>query len=421
MSSYYHSSLAPDETAGKVFMARQPIFNRQQVVYGYELLFRSGFENYFKKEIGLDFAASRVLMDSFLVLGMNVLTGGRRAFLNFTENLLVSEAIAMFPSSMVVVELLENVTPSAGVISACRRLKQAGYILALDDFTWDERYQPLVDLADIIKVDFLATSPEEQRDIIPRIGSGRIRFLAEKVETRQVFEAALSMGYTLFQGYFFSRPDIIATRDIPAHKMTYLEILKEINRPEIDFSRLEQVIKRDVSLTYKLLRFINSAAFSLRREIESVRQALTLLGMREVKKWLSLVTLSSLGDDKTEELIVSAIVRARFGELLAPFVGMPDRSPDLFLLGMFSLIDALLDRPMAEILAELPIAPDVKAALTGQSNPLRQIHELIIAYEQADWDKVAVHYRELQLDEAQIPELYLKSLELAYQFFRSRD
>ena len=192
-----------------------------------------------------------------------------------------------------------------------------------------------------------------------------IKLLAEKVETKEEFDQAAEMGYTCFQGYFFSKPVIISGKDIPGFKLTYLQMLQEINSPEMDFRKIEDLIKREVSVSYKLLRYINSAFFGLRRKVESIRQALALLGERNIKKWISLIALSSMGEDKPMELAASSLIRAQFCESLAPKMGMRDREHDLFLMGLFSMIDAIIDRPMAEILDELSISEDIKVALSG--------------------------------------------------------
>jgi c-di-GMP-related signal transduction protein len=396
------------------FIARQPIFDKQQQVYAYELLFRSGLTNACQHP-DLNEAASKVIADSGLLLGTENLTGGKKAFINVTREVLVNELVHLLPKELTVVELLETVEPDAEVVSACQKLKQSGYLLALDDFVYDARFEPLIELADIIKVDFLATGRTEQEALARRMAATRTLLLAEKIETHEAFQEAANLGFSFFQGYFFCKPTILANKDIPGFKLNYLRMLQEINRPDLNFQQIEQIIRRDLALTYKLLRYINSAAFSWRSEIDSIRQALMMLGERQFKKWVSLVVLTSMAQDKAEELVVQAVVRARFGEALAPFFALTARADDLFLMGLFSLIDAILDRPLSDVLKDLPLADDIKAALTGQENVLRQAHQFILAYEQGDWATASACTEQFAMDESVIPKLYLAAVEWAAQ------
>ncbi|MCL4439596.1 MAG: HDOD domain-containing protein [Firmicutes bacterium] len=239
--------------------------------------------------------------------------------------------------------------------------------------------------------------------------------MAEKVETTEMFKEAFEMGYSYFQGYFFSRPIILTGQDIPGYKINYLQALEEVNRPEMDFDRLEGIIKRDVSLSYKLLKYINSAAFGFRSKIDSIKHALVLLGIQEIKNWVSLIILRGMGEDKPDEITTSSILRAKFGELIAPKVGLQERSSDLFLMGMFSMIDALISRPMTDILDELPIAEDIKRALLGKECRYLDLYELILAYEKGNWEEFSALAARIKLDEAEVPKIYLQSLAWANQ------
>jgi c-di-GMP-related signal transduction protein len=298
------------EEKKKTFMARQPIFDRRKNIYGYELLFRHGLENFFDETLDKDYASSKVLLDSFLVFDLNDLTRGKRAFLNFTERVLLSEVANSFPKNTIIIELLENIEPTPEIVAACAKLKSKGYLLALDDFQYHPRFKPLIQLADIIKVDFLITRGEKERQDIIKKSGDRVIYLAEKVETLEEYNQAREMGYTYFQGYYFSRPVIVAGKEIPSHKLNLVQILKEIHQPEMDFIQLGNIIQRDVSLSYKLLRFINSAAFGIPNEIHSIRHALNLLGINEFKKWIPLVLLSQMGSDKPNELMINSLIRA---------------------------------------------------------------------------------------------------------------
>jgi len=397
-----------------VYVARQPIFNKRLDVYAYELLFRVGRENAF---IGVDGdrATSSVITDSFLVIGMESLTRGKKAFINFTQNLLMDETATILPKDSIVIEILEDVKPSKGIITACRKLKDLGYVLALDDFVFDAKFTPLIKLTSIIKIDIKLSGEEEGGALIKKYGTQGIKFLAEKVETHEEFESALNMGYTYFQGYFFSKPVIISRKDIPGNKINQLNILQEVNRPEIDFNQIEKIVKKDVSISYKLMQFINSAFFGFSTEIHSIKQALVLLGIRDFKKWVSLIILRGMAADKHEELLVNSIVRARFCELISQEGDLKTRSSDLFFMGIFSMIDTLMNRPMEEILAKLPLSEDIKGALLGDEGHLRDFFELVLAYEKGDWDKTFVHADRLKINQPGLHNNYIKSLEWANQ------
>ena len=400
----------------KKFVARQAIFDPHQKVYAYELLFRSGMDNFFDAS-DPDQASTSVIVDSLLLMGMEKLTGGDRAFINCTRNVLIKGYAALLPKDKVVVEILESVEPDDEVVGACLRLKQAGFMLALDDFIYEERLEPLLPLIDFVKIDFRETTERDRRALVEKLSPRGIKMVAEKVETRSELQRASEMGYTYFQGYFFSKPEIVVAQDIPGYKLNYLRVLQAVNQPEINLVELENIIKLEASLTYKLLRYLNSAFFGFRTEIRSIHHALALLGEEELKKWASLIAMAAMGADKPPELVVSVIVRAVFCESLAPRIGMMNQSNDLFLLGMMSLIDTVLDRPLPEILEKMPISHEVKEALLGVENRFRDVYETVIAYEAADWRSFAEKARKLNLDEETVPDLYLKSVEWAKNTF----
>ncbi len=394
----------------ETFIARQPIFDVNEKVYAYELLFRSSLENVFRHD-NIDQAASKVIVDSSFVIGLETLTNGKKAFINVTQDVLVKQYITLLPKELAVTELLETIKPEPEVVAACKELKEAGYLLALDDFVPDPSYQPLVDLADIIKIDLMATSKEQQQALVNKHAPNGIQMLAEKVETWDEYQETKAMGYSLFQGFFFSKPVILQGKDISSNKMHYLQVMQEINRPTIDFSQLENIIKREVSLCYKLLRYINAPFFGLRTKIDSIHHALVLLGEAEVKKWVSLIALASMGDDKPEELVVQASTRAKFCETLASEVGLAQRSQDLFLLGMLTLIDAILNRPLWEILQDIPIQNDIKEALLGKSGQMNDICNLIRAYEEGNWDKLSSISERLGIPVKKLPDHYMSAVD----------
>src|SRR6056297_1056754 len=394
------------------FIARQPIFDRHTHVFGYELLFREGFHNFYNTLDG-DYASSQTILSSFLLFGMDSMTGGKRGFINFTETLLNSEAATIFPRELLTIEILENVEPSDEIISKCRKLKKAGYMLALDDFVFHDKYRPLLEIADIVKIDFRKITPQSHGVILALAEEYPVKLLAEKIETYEEYHQALSDGYSYFQGYFFSKPQVIEGKDIPGYKLNYLEILQEVHSRDFEYSNIENIIKRDMSLSYKLLKFINSAAFGFTSKIHSIKQALTLLGIREFRKWISLMALSGMGDDKPEELVATSIIRARFAEDLALKTGMKEISSDLFLMGMFSLIDAFVDKPINVILGELNLDDSIKDALIGQQGPLTDYYTLMLLHEKGNWESMESLANKLSLDEESISLSYLQAVEWA--------
>lgn len=369
-----------------MFIARQPVFNSDLSVFGYELLYRKSNVNRFV-DTDADEASSNVIINSFHVFGIDRMTGGGKAFINFTDNLLLQGVATLFPKETLVVEILETVTPSPEIVAACQDLKRLGYLLALDDFVDDPVYQPLVELADFIKVDFMALSPKDCQAMVRSKKNGRIRFLAEKIETQEAFLQAKAWGYSLFQGYFFSKPVIQPVGEIPPMKLNQLRLLELLNRPETEFAGISALVIRDVSLSYKLLRLINSPAFGLLATIDSVRHALVMLGLSELRKWLSLIIMRGLAEDKPAELIHQSLVRARMLEQLGKTLGWRTSEDDLFLLGLFSFLDVLLERPLADLLEGLVVPEKVKAALLRGEGLYGFLLSLMQSYEKGEWDE----------------------------------
>jgi len=391
------------------YVARQPILTADEKVFGYELLFRDGVEDYFRHSDAE--AASRSTLDTSLLMGLDVLCDGQRAFINCTRDVLLKDYITLLPAPQAAIEILETVPPDELVIAACQRLKQGGFAVALDDFAVDDPREPLTPYADIIKVDVRTTSADQAAAMVKRYGSKDCRMLAEKVETRDEFLSAKKAGFTYFQGYFFRRPEIVQAREIPANRVNYLRLLQAISRPVLEPKEIENAIKGEASLVYRLLRYLNSAVFGFRSEIKSVRHALAILGEREVRRWLRLVATLSAGQDKPSDLVLSALVRAHFCELMAPKVKHGDS--DLFLVGMLSLMDAILELPMGVILEGISIDHETKAVLLGQPSLLTPIYELMVAQENGDWATVAGHSTQMHLPEGFVAECHWEAMQWA--------
>ncbi len=412
--------IAADKINVDVFVARQAIFDRRLGVFGYELLFRSCLNDAYDGTDGA-LASSQVISTSFYSIGVENILGGKRAFINFPRKLLVEDFASLLPREVAVIEILESVIADPEVLEACAALRRRGYLLALDDFSDREEMAALTRMADIIKVDFRATDPAEQEALMRRYGRRGIRMLAEKVETQPEFERARKMGYSFFQGYFFARPVIVQGREIPGFKLNYLRILQEVHRPELDYGRLEALLKLEVSLTYKLLRYVNSAVFGFNRRIESIKEALVLVGESEVRKWLSVVVLPQLAGNKPGELALTAVVRAHFCELIAHPAGLGRRASELFLMGLFSLLDVMMDQPLDALLEQLSVADDVRAALLGDTpagGAIADVYALVRANEQAEWDALVAAARRLSVPSQRIADLYLEAVRWADDVFR---
>lgn len=399
------------------YLARQPIFDRREMVFGYELLLRSSLENFFKplepERI------SELVVDNYLLFGMDTLTGGRRTFVNFNRDALLRDYATLLPKDRIVVEILEDVAPDSDVLAAVRRLKQSGYVIALDDFVPSEQMEPLVRLADIVKVDFLLTSDADRKAIARSLAPLGVRLLAEKIEQREDIGKALELGYSLFQGHFYCRPQVLRVREIVGFKPNYLRMLGAVSRPELNLLEIEQILKQEPSLLYKLLRYLNSAYFYLCQEVTSIRHALALLGEENIRKWTYVVALVDLARDRPDELIVICLTRGRFCELLAPCTGMRNRETDLFLLGLLSSIDAIVGRDMASVISEMPLSEETREALMGTSNRLRPALEIALGFERGDWQAVHAAETALGLSESQVPDLYLQAVEWTRRIYRA--
>jgi EAL and modified HD-GYP domain-containing signal transduction protein len=391
------------------YLARQPILNRSRELFAYELLFRNGIQNSCEG-LDLEMASTSVLDTSFLI-GFEKITGGHPMFINCPRDFLLKDYISIFPAKSVVVEILETIEPDQEVIDACRRLKQMGYTIALDDFVDSPPRAPLVALADIIKVDFRLSDPEQQSALASRYASRKIRMLAEKVETQEEFAAAKEMGYSLFQGYFFCRPELMQHKSLPTSKLAYLELLRAATAPEFDIEELALKIKHEASLTFRLLRYLNSAAFGLRSEIHSVEHALSMLGELELRKWIAVISVTVLADGKPDELMTVPLVRGRFCELMAPHAGLSGHSSDLFLMGLLSVMDAILGQPLDSILADLPVRAEIKEALLARKGLYWDLLEMATAHERADWQMVSELASKTGMREDKISALYVAAVD----------
>lgn len=369
-----------------VFLGRQTIFTREVGVYAYELLFRSGRANVAGFTDG-ERATSEVILSAFTDIGLERVVGHHQAFINVTREFLLNERSLPLPPERVVLEILEDVEVDEELVKAVTDLSCQGFRIALDDFVYDDRWQPLLEVADIIKVDVraLGTSVvEEHARILQPYGH---KLLAEKVETQEEFDALVAMGFDYFQGYFLSRPQVMSGKRLSASKLPVLQLLALLQDPNIDMKYVEKLVSQDVSLSYKLLRFINSAFFALPGEITSIQRAVVFIGIESLNRWISLIAMARV-DDKPHELMRVALVRAKMCELLIGASGAGDEGT-AFTIGLFSSLDALMDVPLEEVVGELPLSDEVKLALLERQGPLGEALRTTLAYERCDWQQLS--------------------------------
>ncbi|MDE3271141.1 EAL and HDOD domain-containing protein [Pseudoalteromonas sp. G4] len=395
------------------YAARQPILNRNKELIGYELLFRDSLENVFPN-INEDEATSRLIEGSQLSLGLEDMTGDKPAFINFTLETLVKGYAKTLGTKEVVVEILETVQPGKRLLAAVKELKEMGYTIALDDYKHAPVWRHFYPFVDIIKIDWLDTSIEQIKEIIEQTKDfPSIQFLAEKVETPEQFEQAMELGFHYFQGFFFAKPEVVQSRALAPNEMTLAELLYQTSSPEMDLKKVTEVFERDVNLSYKLLRYSNSAAFKRRAEISTIKQALVVLGVEELKRFLSVLFTAQVASDKPPELMRLCLTRAKFAELLSEQAGQYQESSKAFLTGMLSLIDGILDQSMESILEKLPLSEEIKLAILKREGRLAEYLGLVEAYEKAMWNEANEIQAQLKLNSDEIPTAYHDALQWA--------
>ncbi|MFT7235558.1 MAG: EAL and modified HD-GYP domain-containing signal transduction protein [Methylophagaceae bacterium] len=367
-------------SADSIFLARQPIFDQDLVLFAYELLFRSNETNQSGVDvINGDSATSQVINNTFLEFGIEDVLGGKLGFINLTRAFLTREIPLPFHHHNVVLEVLEDIKIDDEIIKSVKQFSEQGFTIALDDFIYHEDLKPLVDVANIIKIDLLALSAKELIEHVKILKPFNVRLLAEKVETEAQFQLCKELGFDYYQGYFFCKPTILDGKPLPENKMTSLRLLSELQRPEISIKEVEELIKHDVSLSLKLLRCLNSAAFSFSKPVDSIKEAVIYLGLDTIKSWATIISFSKINAAPPTELLTTALVRAKMSESLASHFDCARETA--FTLGLFSVTDALLNRPMLELLKPLPLSTMLKVALLNEEGPLGALLIFLKAHE----------------------------------------
>jgi c-di-GMP-related signal transduction protein len=395
----------PDVSSGLRYVARQPIMDKRASLHAYELLFRAGPEAGYRGDGDL---ATRTMLDNTVMFGLDKLTGGLPAFVNCTRESLTEELVNVLPPELTVLEILETLEPTPELISACRKLKSLGFRLALDDFTWKPKFEPLIELADYIKVDLLLTGPVERKKLMERLKGVPVVLLAEKVETQEQYERACDEGFTLFQGYYFCRPLLMENREVPANRLWQLEILQMMRSDRLDLRTLTSLVKRDASLTYRLLRLVNSPMCAVRQEVSSIQSALMVVGEEAFRRIATLAITSELSGIQPLEILRMAFVRGRFCECAAGLCGLD--ATEQYLLGMLSLLPAMLRIPMAELTPALPLRKEIRQALECAANAERSLLGWLEFHEQGDWTACSRVAGAAGLNEADLLRIYAEAV-----------
>jgi EAL and modified HD-GYP domain-containing signal transduction protein len=408
------AAIAPSKTPDRC-LARQPILTKEEKVIGYELLFRAGPDD--KPVPAEGDSASGNTIDTLNIVGLDAICDGRLAFIDCTEQMLLEGYFLLLPPEKVVAEIQTNVSVEEKVLAACRELKHRGFSLALDDVCLNDSREPLAAFMDFLKVDIRADTPDQNAAIVAKYVSSSCQAIAQRVDTREQLVVAARAGFKLFQGYFFHHPERMKVRHIPAAQSNNLRLLQAISAAEVDMAEVEDLIKHDASLCYRLLRYLNSPVMGIASPVNSIRHAMRMLGERELVRWIRMATTLMMGQAKCSDLVLSSLVRARFCELLMPKI---ERSKsDLFLMGMLSLMDAILEIPMGIVVEGLAVDADTKAELlgakTGADTPLSPVYRIMLAREAGNWEQVAVEAKTLKLSLPFVNRAYKKALEWAHE------
>ena len=388
-----------------ILIGRQQIFDQQLNIYAYELLFR-GHDFDLSHQDGATQATNQIITDTILELGLNTIVGPHKAFINFTTQSILDKTPLHLPKDRIVIEVLENVQIDSRIIANLKELSELGYIISLDDFIFSDDWTPLVEFADIIKLDILEMGEAKTRELIQRLKPYNVQLLAEKVETYAEYQYLVELGCDYFQGFFFNTPNIVSGKRINVNQTAAIELLTTINKTDIEFEDLTRIISLDVGLSYKLLHYINSAFFSLPNKVSSIKHAVACLGLKEIKRWVNILTLSALSE-KPEAVMQNALIRGKMCEELARLGG--DKSDNFFLIGILSNLDSLLDMPLKEALEQLPLADDIVSAILYKTGVGGEALKCVISYEH--WDILSIEFK--NIDQSLIGDAYIKSISWA--------
>ena len=403
------------------FVARQAILDRKANVFGYELLFRDGQQNCFPDKLDPDEATSKLIAGSHLSFGVEEITLGKPAFINFhTDTLLYRFPTSLNPQN-ILVEIVESVEIDPPLVAACKHIHDLGYRIVLDKYDFSDKWQPILPLVSYLKIDIESIDSQIIRQHMPQLKKAGYKTIAQRVETAQQLALCVDIGFDYFQGYFFAKPEVMRHKNIPSSKLLMLELLRATSTKQFDFENVAKIIERDVSISYMLLRFINNPMVNKRHKITNLKHALNFMGEVEIKKFIALVALANMGQSKSPELIHLSLVRAKFCELLALSKNQYNDPPSGFLLGLFSMLDALLDQEMKQLLNKIPLEDELKQALSGTQNQLREYLSLARSCEYGVWAKIDEHCDTLELNRNMVNDLYNQAMKWGKDMIMSLD
>lgn len=397
------------------YIARQAIFDRNLRVLGYELLYRAGEDDKAVFTDG-DRATRTLLSDALMVFGLNNLTDGRVAYVNFTEKLVMSDFVLLTNPRQITVELLESIPVTERLVRRLKELKEKGYRLALDDYTGNPAFDPILPLIDVLKVDFLMTDGKKREEIANKYRHGRMALLAEKVENQEAYETALRLGYRMFQGYFFERP-MNMRREMPGvNTATYTRLLRELNKPDAELRHCAEMIRADAALTFRLLKKVQTLKYYHRNSVQVIERAVTYLGIDELYHWVVLLLARDFNTTCSDETVREAYLRGIFTERLMEHSPLCQQKTYGFLVGMFSLMDLIMGRPMKDLLNEVELPREVKKVLLNEGNsPLKGYLEYAVSYER----RTPVKPPRLNVETGTVVKMYMQCIKDTDWAFRS--
>jgi len=396
-----------------IYIGRQPIFNRKLELIAYELLYRANNTRNAAEVVDHDHATTQVVINAFLNFGLEQIVGEKRAFINLPRSFITGDKPLPFPKERVVLEILEGMKIDETFLNAVRKLRADGYEIALDDFVYHTDLHPLVTLSKIVKIDFVALSRDEIQSHVAVLREANVELLAEKIETHEDFEFAKELGFDYFQGYFLCKPNIVSGRSLQSNRLAILRLLCELLDPNKKIKELADLVSQDVALSFKLLRSLNSSLYALPKRIESIQHAIVYLGLQQIKQWASLIVMVNIAD-KPSQLMVMALTRGKMCELMGEALGEQNQT-SLFTVGMFSLLDALMDSNLENILVDLPLTPEVKAAILNHEGTMGRILRTVLAYEHGRWNDIDFPPSE----SAKFSDIYLQAVAWTDQVYQA--
>lgn len=399
---------------GKYIVARRPVLDSSQEVFAYEIIFKNNIENKTISENSN--LINEGISDDIEFFEDSNLTDGKKIFINFNADLIKNKAPFLLSNKNIGIEISEDLNSENEIVNIIKKLKENDYLLILNHPEAVLSENILYNYADIIKLDYKSNAKTELKNFINNIKSRKlsnVKFLAKNIDKHQHFEEAKKIGFDYFQGVFFTKADIVNENGTPGYEINYLNILKELNKEDVNFSEIEKIIKNDISMTFSLLKTINSASYGY--NVSSIKQASTLLGVKGLKKWSLLYLINDLKNDKPDILFVNTLTRAKFAELLAEEFGISKKSDDLFTMGIFSMIDAFLNKPLSKILEETALTEEVKEAILIREGVMGEILNLVIAFERVKWDQVALIEKKNQIDPKKLYNKYLEAVDFSYE------